>query len=46
MPEEKYKPKTLDGYYILKESKTQLPSEVIKLNLTEKNITKIDDENF
>ena len=46
MPEERYKPKTLDGYYILKACKTQLPSEVVTLELSEKNINKVEDENF
>ena len=46
MPEEKYKQKTLDGYFILKVSKTQLPSEVVNLDLAEKNINKIEDDNF
>jgi hypothetical protein len=34
MPEEKYKPKTLDGYLILKMSNTQLPIEVVTLNVS------------
>jgi len=46
MPEERYRPRVLDGYFILKESKAQLPSEVVTLNVAEKNITKLDDENF
>ena len=46
MPEEKYKPKTLDGYLILKISKTQLPIEVVTIDASQKNIKNIDDENF
>ena len=46
MPEERFKPRTLNGFFILKMSKTQLPSEVVTLDLSEQNINKIDEENF
>lgn len=46
MPEEKFKPRTLSGFFILKISQTQLPSEVITLDASQQNITQIDDDNF
>jgi hypothetical protein len=46
MPEEKYSKKVLDGYLMLKLSKTELPQEVITLNASEKNIHSIEDESF
>ena len=36
----------LDGYLILKLAKTELPSEVITINASERNIDKIEDDNF
>jgi hypothetical protein len=38
MPEEKYRKKVLDGYLMLKLSKTELPQEVVTLNASERNI--------
>ena len=46
MPEEKYKKKALDGYLMLKLAKTELPSEVVTLDVSERNIHSVEDENF
>jgi len=46
MPEEKYKKKSLDGYLMLKLANTELPSEVITIDVSERNINNIEDENF
>ena len=46
MPEGKYQKKTLDGYLMLKQAKTELPSEVITLDVSERNIHAVEDENF
>lgn len=46
MPEEKYKKKSLDGYLMLKLAKTELPSEVVTIDVSERNINNIEDENF
>jgi hypothetical protein len=46
MPEEKYRKKVLDGYLMLKLSKTELPQEVVTLIASERNIQQIEDESF
>lgn len=36
----------MDGYLILKLAKTELPNEVVKIDVSERNLVDVEDDNF